>query len=70
MRSKSKKITVSICNDLDAARIKTPYTDELVWMNDILSGLSTAYRAAQDAEDQKVADELHDIRHTISKVYA
>jgi len=70
MRSKSKKITVSVCNELDAARIKTPYTDELVWMNDILPALSAAYRDALDAKDQKIADELHDIRHTISEVYA
>jgi hypothetical protein len=69
MRSQSKKITVSVCNELDAVRIKTPYSDELVVMAELLPALSEAYRAAQDAEDQKVADEIHGIRHTLSKVF-
>jgi hypothetical protein len=70
MQSKSKKVLVSICSDLNAARIDTPYTNQLVDMDDIVSALSQAYSDAQDAKDEKAMEEIHNIRHTISKVYA
>jgi hypothetical protein len=69
MQSKTKKVTVSICSDLDAARIETPYSNQLVEMNDIIQGLGQAYTIAQDAKDDKVMQEVHSVRQAISKVY-
>jgi hypothetical protein len=71
MQSRSKKVTVSVCSDLDAARIETPYSDELVsGMDAIIPAISRAYIAAQDAKDETVMEELHGVRHTIAKAYA
>jgi hypothetical protein len=71
MESRSKKVFVSVCSDLDAARIESPYSNELVsGMDAIVPALSRAYIAAQDAKDETVMEELHNVRQTIAKVYA
>ena len=70
MQSRSERVTVSICSDLDAARIETPHSNQLVEMNDIIKALSQAYTIAQDAKDEKAMEEIHSVRHAISKVYA
>lgn len=68
MSSKSKRVTVSVCSDLDAARIETEYGDYLVdGVDNIVASLSEAYRDAQDAGDEKTMNELHSIRQTISE---
>lgn len=70
MRSKSGKVIISICDELDAVRIVTPHSNELIdGLDELLPALSRAYRAAQDASDEKVTEEIHGIRHTLSKVY-
>jgi len=70
MRSRSGKVTISICDTLDAVRIVTPHSNELIdGLDELMPALSRAYKAAQDASDEKVADEIHGIRHTLSKVY-
>ena len=69
-RSKSGEVTISICDTLNAVRIVTPYTNELVdGLDNLLPALSNAYKAAKDASDEKVTDEIHSIRQTISKAY-
>ena len=68
--SKSGKVELSICSDLNAARVTTPYSNSVVDLDDVVSALTEAYRAAQDASDDRVAEEVHSIRHTIVGVYA
>lgn len=70
MQSKGKQVTISICSDLDAARIETPYTNELVEMQDIISVLGRAYTTAQDNKDEKTMEEIHNVRQIIAKAYA
>ncbi|MCX6010029.1 MAG: hypothetical protein NTW48_08395, partial [Chloroflexi bacterium] len=71
MESRSKKVVVSICSDLNAARIETPYTNILAdGMDEIVPALTEAYKAAQDAKDEVAMEEIHNVRQTISKVYA
>ena len=71
MVSKSSKVTVSVCSDLNAARIETPYSNILAdGMDAIVPALTKAYKAAQDAKDEVVMEEVHNVRQTISKVYA
>jgi len=70
MQSKGKRVTVSICSDLDAARIKTPYTNKLVEMDDIISALSEAYTAARRESDSEIMEEIHSVRQVIQKAYA
>ena len=67
--SKSGKVELSICADLNAARVETPYTNTLVDLDDVISALTEAYKDAQDAADDRVAEEVHSIRQTIAKVY-
>ena len=70
MASKSSKVTVSVCSDLNAARIETPYSNILAdGMDAIVPALTKAYKAAQDAKDEVVMEEVHNVRQTISKVY-
>ena len=69
MQSKGKRVTISICSDLDAARIETPYTNKLVDMDNIISALSEAYTAARRESDSKVMEEIHSVRQVIQKAY-
>lgn len=69
-RDASGEITVSVCNDLNASRIKTPYTNELIdGLDEIVPALARAYTAAKEAGDEKVMDEVHSLRGAISKAY-
>lgn len=69
-RALAGEITVSVCNDLNASRIKTPYSDELVdGLDEIVPALARAYKAAKDAGDEKVMDEVHNLRGAIAKAY-
>ena len=68
--SKSGKVELSVCADLNAARVATPYSNTLVDLDDLPSALTEAYRAAEDASDDRVAEEVHSIRHAIAGVYA
>lgn len=70
MQSKGKRVTISICSDLDAARVQTPYTNKLVDMNDIIPTLSEAYTAARRESDSEVMEEIHSVRQVIQKAYA
>lgn len=70
MQSKGKRVTISICSDLDAARVQTPYTNKLVEMDDIISTLSEAYTAARRESDSEVMEEIHSVRQVIQKAYA
>ena len=69
MQSKGKRVTISICSDLDAARIETPYTNELVDMDNIIPALSEAYTAARRESDSEVMEEIHSVRQVIQKAY-
>jgi hypothetical protein len=70
MQSKNKRVTISICSDLDAARIETPYTNKLVEMDNIIPALSEAYTAARRESDSEVMEEIHSVRQVIQKAYA
>ena len=70
MQSKGERVTISICSDLDAARVKTPYTNKLVEMDDIIPALSEAYTAARNESDSEVMEEIHSVRQVIAKAYA
>jgi len=70
MESKNKKVVVSICSDLNAARIQTPYTNELVETNDLIHALGRAYSTAQDEKDEKAMQDIHNVRQTITKAHA
>ena len=39
-------------------------------MDEIVPALTEAYKAAQDAKDEVAMEEIHNVRQTISKVYA
>ena len=66
--SKSKKIVVSVCDDLDAIRIQTPYSNDLIGNDeDIAPYFSNAYKLAQDAGDEDAMEQIHAIRQIICK---
>lgn len=61
--SKSNRVRISICADLDAARLETPYYDALIdGVNQMIPALSKAYLFAQEAGDETVMEEVHSIR--------
>jgi len=70
MQSKGKRVTISICSDLDAARIETPYINKLVDMDNIIPALSEAYTVARRESDSEVMEEIHSVRQVIQKAYA
>jgi hypothetical protein len=70
-RSKSGDALLSICGDLGAARFTTKYTSVLVDATDgdfgtaLSPAFAEAYRKANDAGDEKLAAEIHALRHII-----
>lgn len=67
--SKSKKVTLTVCADIDAARIETPHGDYLVnGLENIISSLSEAYNGAKDNNDEIAMQEIHGIRQDISRI--
>ena len=66
--SKSNKVVLSMCSDINAARIVTPYGDELIdGIENIVEALTKAYKGAQDKGDEVVMAEIHSIKHEIMK---
>ena len=72
--SKSKKVTVSICADIGAARIKTPFSDDLINIADddygtnLIPALVNAYKLAEENKDEDVMNEIHSIRQVLAAV--
>jgi hypothetical protein len=66
--SPSNKVLLAICSDLDVARITTPYGDDLIdGIDNIVAGLTAAYKSAQGKGDDVVMAEIHSIKHEIMK---